>query len=87
MKAGDYTATRRASKTGLIQGGEISPAFYRIYINEFSRRIRNRDIRDELDSLLWVKLVVDDVTLAAKLYAAMQAHLNEFSKWAKEDKA
>lgn len=77
--AGDYSGLSARDKTDLNNGGAIYPDLYRVYINELPRRIRMKATADNLNPIRWVKRVADDVVLAAKLAAAMQAHLNKCS--------
>lgn len=81
--AGGYIRTTRAAKTGLRQGGAISPAFYMVYINELPKRIREQSDDDELDLELCIKLVADDVAVAETEERAMQKCLNVCTTWAR----
>lgn len=84
---GDYTATKAKAKTGLNQGGAISLAFHRVFINELPARIRNRHTEYTLEPMQFVYPVADDVIIVAKLGKAMQSRLDECSDWADEDEA
>lgn len=48
-----------------------------MYIDELPKLIRRRGTKDDLDLTLRVKLFEDDISLAAKRQAAIQAHRNE----------
>lgn len=74
---GDYTDTKATAKTVLNQGGAISPAFYRVYINDLPKRVRAHGTTEEQDPLLATKLVADDFLAAAKRKETMQKYLNE----------
>lgn len=67
------------------RGGAISPAFYRVYINNLPAQVRKESTEDTLEPLLCVKFVADDFFVAAKLARAMQACLNLCYKQVKKD--
>lgn len=83
----DFTHSKATARTGLNQGGAISPALYRVYINDLPKRVLQAKETDDLDPKLTAIHVADDFLGAAKRKEAMQSRLDQCTKWASDDHA